>query len=56
MEKYKLNLAPKANSASVVGLDLLLRRGEQGQVLPRVRREETCRCSSVQVRQMRLGA
>ena len=38
------------------GLDLRLRRGEQGQVLLRVRGEKARRRAPVQVRQVRLGA
>ena len=37
-------------------LDLLLRRGEQGQVLLRMRSQKARRCTPVQVRQVRLGA
>ena len=38
------------------GLDVRVRRGEQGQVLLRVRPPETGRHTEIQVRQMRLGA
>ena len=44
------------SSAERKRVDLLLRRGEQGQVLLRVRQAQTCRRSQVQVRQVRLGA
>ena len=46
----------QAPPGSSRGLDLQLRRGEQGQVLLRMRREEARLRAAVSLRQVRLGA